>query len=374
MKSTICLLVIAVCAILASGCKTIYLETETPPGIVPPAPLAPAPLVLEPVPTPEPAPTPEPTPAPTPTPTPAPEPIPAPLPGPEPQPEAPAPAPVPAPAPEPAPGERVSEAALGAQSITHFKRAYTDKGSPRIAVFLNRALSDEVREWHTPSRQVVSEKFEGAPVTSEGVAAGAATPVEGSESTGPVVAGGTQAGQGYTATYDQTHLELPGRPPVAEDWMWQFEESFLGEFLRARAVIVDRATIMRLIATQSGKQGDPQNLLAVKAVEMQSLKEKADMFMELLVRRSAASPIDYEFKATVKEVDTGRLLVNVSSLRWEMGDLEDITEVRWKATSRGYERETITTKEGTFPKLDRVAAMLAWDVMDSLVYMWTPEE
>jgi len=241
-----------------------------------------------------------------------------------------------------------------AETIARFKRAYAEKGKPRIAVFLNRALSDEVREWRSPSRFVASGSLKEAKVTGPG---------------GEVE---TKGGPGFV--HADEHVELEGRPLAAEDWMWQFEESFLGEFLRAKAIMVDRATIMRLIATQSGKQGDPHDLLSVKTVEMKSLRQKADVFMELLVRRNPASPVGYEFKATVKEVDTGRLLANLSSLQWEMGDLGDVTEVRWKATSRGYERETITIKEGTFPKLDRLAAILAWDVMGSLTEMWAPDE
>ncbi len=45
---------------------------------------------------------------------------------------------------------------LSAGTIERFKIAYAGKNSPRIAVFLNRQLSDEVREWRTDARAVLS--------------------------------------------------------------------------------------------------------------------------------------------------------------------------------------------------------------------------
>jgi hypothetical protein len=238
-------------------------------------------------------------------------------------------------------------------------------------VFLNRALTDEVREWYTPSRLVVSGELKGVSLSGVGgESAQLAVPGQGAKAETAVAAKEIKVKGGPGSFYEQAHAELEERGLPPEDWMWQFEESFLGEFLRAKAVIVDRATIVRLIAAQGGKQGDAHDLLSVKTVEMDAVKEKADMFMELLVRRNPASPVGYEFKATVKEVSTGRILANVSSLEWKQRELDDLTGKKYRATDRGY----VAVDEGTFPKLDRVAAMLALDVMDALVYIWSPDE
>jgi hypothetical protein len=51
------------------------------------------------------------------------------------------------------------EAAQG--TIQRFSKAYADKGSPRIAIFLNRALSDDVREWQSDARVAAAYEQRG---------------------------------------------------------------------------------------------------------------------------------------------------------------------------------------------------------------------
>lgn len=313
-------------AVLAASCiKTVYLEQETPPGVVPP------PAALPPA-----APAPETTAA---------------------RPTVPA-------------AQAPSPAAVSQSTIKQFQAAYAAKSKPRIAVFMNRALSDEVRQWNTPSRLVVSGNLGKVEVERKrAAAAGVATPL------GAAVAG-AKAGDklkvegGPGAVYTQTHVDPAQRQAPPEDWMWQFEESFLREFLAANAIVVDRATIMRLVAADSGKQGDPHDLLSVKTVEMKALQEKADMFMELLVRRNPAAPIGYEFRASAKEVATGRILAMVSSLRWKQSELDELVGKKYKATSSGY----VEVADRSFPKLDRAASLLALDMMSSLAALWAGEK
>ena len=312
----------------AAGCvKTVYLEQETPPGTVPPPP----PVVVQPA-------------------------------APVPQTTALRPA-------VPVAQALPSSAEVSQGTIKRFKQAYAAKSRPRIAVFFNRALSDEVRQWNTPSRLVVSGQLGKVEVKrSRAAAAGVATPF-GAAAAGAKAKDKLKVEGGPGAVYTQTHVDPTSRQAPPEDWMWQFEESFLREFLEANTILVDRATILRLVAADSGKQGDPHNLLSVKTVEMKALQEKADMFMELLVRRNPTAPIGYEFRATAKEVATGRILAIVSSLRWKQSELDELVGKKFKATSSGY----VAVGDRGFPKLDRAASLLALDMMSSLAAFWAGE-
>ena len=183
--------------------------------------------------------------------------------------------------------------------VIHFKDRYAANGAPRIVILFNRELSDEVREWRTPERVVVSGDGKIAEETVE----------EGTRKT-------TKTLYPFSA-YGQTHIDTQGRVMPPEDWTWQFQESFLGEFLKAKVNMIDLTTILRTTAAETGKQGEAHDLLAVKSVEMDALLEKADLLMELLVRRNGTSPIGHEFRVSVKQVKTGKILANVTSLSWK---------------------------------------------------------
>lgn len=149
--------------------------------------------------------------------------------------------------------------------------------------------------------------------------------------------------------------------------MWGFEEGFLNAFLDAGATLVDRATIMRGAAAESGKQGDGFDLLAVKQVEMDALRDKADMFVEILIRRSPASTLGYDFKASAKEVDTGTIRANVSSRGWQY-NLEGEAAKKVVATDTGYEFVEVTAQ---LPDINVISRDLALALMRSLAMNWS---
>jgi len=201
MKSLQCFL-ISVITLVTYGCSRLYVEQETPPGSVPP----PSARKM----------------------TPVQDMVSAPV-----------------MTPETEDSDKPAETA-------RFKNAYAKEGSPRIVILFNRELSDEVREWRTDQRLVVTGDDKIAEETI----------IEDTRKTTRTV--------GRFATYGQTHIDTQGRVMPREDWTWQFQESFLSEFLAAKANLVDLATILRLTATESGKQRAAHDLLAVKAVQMKA--------------------------------------------------------------------------------------------------------
>lgn len=127
------------------------------------------------------------------------------------------------------------------QNIQKFSTVYKAKNRPRIAIFLNRTLSDEVREWKTAERQVKSGDGSMTTVTSD---------IFGNRRT-------TELKREF-ATYRQMHSEGDGeRVNPDERYVWIFEDSFVDPFLNAGTVLIDRATIMRLVVARGDNRVVP---------------------------------------------------------------------------------------------------------------------
>lgn len=234
-------------------------------------------------------------------------------------------------------------------TIQRFAKAYADKGSPRIAVFLNRALSDDVREWQSDVRLAAAYEQRGVVQLTERI-----HEKEISATQSNVTAAGALAIEQPTDTGER-------RPPASEAWVWAFEDGFLKPMLDAKVKAVDRATIVRLTAA-TGK-GSALQPVAPKQIEMDALKDHADILVEVLVSRSPSAPYGYEFKASAKEIGTGMILANVTSARWNSRNRAGRVVV---ATSDGY-------KVGhglALPGVQDVASDLALDLMNALARSW----
>jgi len=255
--------------------------------------------------------------------------------------------------------EPVSEKAYAA-SITRFKQAYASANSPRIAIYFNRALSDEVREWFTPTRSVVTGRGQKVSVGggSAIVTPGGAVVDAGSEAK---VEGQTDTDRGIAA-YNQRHIENMARESPEESWMWRFEDNFLQPFIKGGAKIIDRATILRLAAATE-KQGDPYSLDAVKKIEMDALIGHADILVEILVTRDHASPSGYAFRATAKEIKTGTIVGSVTKTGRDYRYEKSFEAV---ATPSGYKLR----KGSAALILENVSQELSVDLMNSLSISW----
>jgi hypothetical protein len=246
----------------------------------------------------------------------------------------------------PAVYNRQTPPSSGSLVMDQFKQQYRRKGSPRVAVYLNRALSDDVREWNTQRRLVVAIEGE---ITSE-----------------TEKRTDTFKGPGGVSVYQQTHNADQERRSPGESWMWSFEEGFLNPFLKTGTRIVDRATIMRLAASESGQQGSAYAPIAVKAIEMDALKGKADIFIEILIRRAPKTELGYEFRASAKEVQTGIVRAIVTSNGW---NYNRPAKEKVIATETGY-RFVDEKDTADLPEVQVVAKDLALAMMGDLVNNW----
>jgi hypothetical protein len=250
---------------------------------------------------------------------------------------------------------------LYAASVSRFGAAYAAAKKPRIAIYLNRVLSDEVREWITPSRIVISGKGEEVSV---GSGATIVIPSGAVVETAPgAKANGSGDAERGVAAYRQTHTEDQHREKPEEVWMWQFEDNFLQPLLKAGAILVDRATILRLVAAASGTQSDAYMLEAVKQTEMRALVDHADILVELLVTRDHVSPSGYAFRATAKDTRTGMIVGSVTKTGRDYRYEKSFEAVAGPA---GYE---IERGSGALI-LENISQELAIDLMNSMSHTW----
>lgn len=226
-----------------------------------------------------------------------------------------------------------------------FRQAYEKRDKPRMAVYADRALSEELREWHSVARFVVHGN-----VKSEGKSLIPTLP------TGQV--------EGAVGGTLQTQNPLTEMRNAPEAILWEFEEGFMEPLLEAGANLVDRNTILRLQAADHPTAEKLPNDMPVKKVEIQALKGHADLFMELLITRSPASPYGYEFKAAAKEVGTGRILATVTSLKWPE---KTVKTRKWQARPEG---DYQLVEEEQLPPLRDLARRLSADMMSALTRIW----
>lgn len=263
------------------------------------------------------------------------------------------------------PVQRENAFAARDQVVRDFSAAYKKAKSPKIAIFWNRELTDTLDEWYGTSRTVITQNGQGS--------------VSGNFGSNNLNLNGSSNSQ--TSIEQQYRTGNDQRPQFSESREWQFQDGFLGPFLKAGAYVVDRAAIVRLTGVNAGGMNG-------KAIETKAISGMADILIEVLAANQGQSRSGYELRARVIETKTGRILgyVNSRGLKeWNeqpaamatsqgfiLPDDDDDDETfgpssgqeRYRATSQGFKA---TRKP---PKLDVVAQNLAYNVMDSLMGQW----
>ena len=251
-----------------------------------------------------------------------------------------------------APAERHSAAETrpgqaNAKARDRFRASYVSQGRPRIAVFMNRELSDDVREWNVTSGVLKPQSMSETQAHSDGT-------------WNSVERIGGTAEHAHTGRAESASRESPH-----ERWMWQFEDGFLQPFLATSARVIDRSSIVRLAAAQSAQTGLEYANLATKKVEVDALLDHADILVELLIVSAADAPHGYEFRAIAKEVRTGRIIASV--VTQDGGVDRGPTTQRWGVGDAGYQLEII---EPPLPSLNEVSQGLAQLLMAELATVW----
>jgi len=243
-----------------------------------------------------------------------------------------------------------------------FASLYVGKKKPRIALFINRSLSDRVNEWASNSRFIA--RGDGSISLADTSGTGVTSGLMG----GTLVSGQTSKmdlslDNGHIILKSQSKKNLGGeRLKIRESILWQIENGFIQSFLRAKAKIVDRNTILRLIALEY----DTNSLedLPEKNIEMKALKKYADIYVELLVNSSGSA--GYMFKAVAKELSTGRILAMAN-----FTDQFAITSApRQEIVTSGQGFHIVEKQSVTTFGFEELGVSLSVNLMDSFNTLW----
>lgn len=207
-------------------------------------------------------------------------------------------------------------------------RAAFDGNTPRVAVFWNRAFDDQVSDWRSSTRGVVSARGS----------------LKGNVPDGNVdLQGQSQiAAQGE---YRSNRTTGPASPA------FELQSGLVSQLTEAGVTVVDRNAIMR-ITDNALETGDFSRLSPdQRRLEMRALGEHADM---LLVFRRIA---DDRFEIEVLDVHSGSIRAMLSS----NGVPPEKNKARqWKATDHGFQKV-----EHTFT-LDEIGGELALQTLASV--------
>lgn len=236
-----------------------------------------------------------------------------------------------------------------------FEQAYRKAGAPRMAVYFNRELSDEVREWvpgdavttvrnHTRTDELhLDVHNEGKPQHS-----------------GQLDAEGHSSSQNSTTIHSQSYIGVTGgRDDPREAWKWEFEDTVTNEFLFTRANLVDRSLILRLMAKNKPQAEGLSGAISTNINEISALEKYADVLVEVLVTESPGTATGYDFRATAKMVQTGRL-VGTAYVRGSEPLFSP--DVRYVPGPTGYTKQV--TRQ--IPSVTDVSSLLATRLMQSM--------
>lgn len=212
-----------------------------------------------------------------------------------------------------------------------FREAYVRAKNPRVAVYVNRQLSDDVREWSSNVRAKV-----GYVETT--------TTAEGSSQT-----------VGTAAASVERHDDGAG-VPREDHWTWRIEDGLLQPLIESGARVVDRAMMLRLTALEH--EPAPSSEAPVKKIETNALRNHADILVEVLISRRKDDKMGYVFRLEATRVEDGSIITRCSSATWEPRR-RSAMRGEWQATDDGFGRRDL-------PNPETVAAWLAEDLMDRL--------
>lgn len=246
--------------------------------------------------------------------------------------------------------------------LANFASAYQKNGSPRLALYWNRQLSEALTEWYSGTR------------------------ILNTESTNSTMSGEitlNQSGSTQNSMEIQRRVQDQRRAQPGESFEWEFQDGFLGPFLDSGVQVIDRTAMMRLTGADMDGTGE-------RIVEMRALQGKADYLMEVLVAPNWKSTTGYELRARILEVKSGRIVAYVNSKglkSWKKPDeviatntgFVDTEDLEEEEDSFGPTREDQYRATGTGsgfvkrrkpPKLEKIARDLALNTMNGLMRQW----
>lgn len=215
------------------------------------------------------------------------------------------------------------EALQGRDEIVRsFAEAYRARGRPQLALFWNRRFDDRVTDWTSGVR--VSETDRARLDASLN-----------GERTDGANAGSLQGALGVDLDRRRT-VEAAWRAPdqvrpgLPEALALELESGFVSAMSGARAVVLDRAAIMRL-QDRAERSPSPDG----RRIETDALLEHAVLLVEVLATHHPQTPLGAVFHVSVKDVQTGEIVTSLSS---DGKEVAEAAPQRWEINERGIVR------------------------------------
>jgi hypothetical protein len=180
--------------------------------------------------------------------------------------------------------------------IEGFQSAYRAAGAPRIALFWNVLLTDQVVEGTTSSSRIRGEDNRTVNRLEQQTA--------GEAGSSRLIDGDDRRSSDLTINRtSRTNDSSKRGMPLAERDAWLLETAFTKALMEGGAELIDRNLMMRITAANvdGGKDRDQ------RTVESKALLGKADVLLEVLMTRDTDSPLGWGFRCTLREIETGRL-------------------------------------------------------------------
>lgn len=232
-----------------------------------------------------------------------------------------------------------------------FQSAYRAAGAPRMALFWNVLLTDQVAEGTTTSSRVRGETNQTVNRLEQETA--------GEAGTSRLVDGDSRRTTDVTINRSSRATDSSRRGmPLAERDAWLLETAFTKTLMEGGANLIDRSIIIRLAALDL----DPGKGRDQRTAESKALLGKADVLLEILMTRDTESPLGWGFRCTLREINTGRLKGSFYS---RAIPVVAKPPARFAATTTGFQRVDVR------PVLDvhDVGRKLALDTMNELQTM-----
>ena len=235
--------------------------------------------------------------------------------------------------------------------IDEFQAAYRAAGTPRIALFWNVVLTDQVAEGTTSSSRMRGQTTETVSRLEQETA--------GEAGNSRLVDGDSRRNVDLTVNRTSRATDSAKRgTPFAERDAWLLEGAFTKALMEGGAELIDRNLMMRVTAGQleAGKDRDQ------RTVEAKALMGKADVLLEVLLTQDVDSPLGWGFRCTLRDISTGRL--KGSFYTKAIPELPK-PAAQYQATSKGFER----VEARPVVTVDHVGRRLALDAMGELPAM-----
>ncbi len=232
----------------------------------------------------------------------------------------------------------------GGQIVEAFGRAYASKNKPRVVLFWNRSLVDQLTEIKKSEKVTQVQK------------AGKTTTEFQEDSLGGRISGvASRHSETKTERMNETTEDKGKRTNPRERNAWALEDAVIRSLTAMGTKLVDRSAAMRFLVGE--RDMAPSSLDAVR-VETDALLRKGDLLLEILMSEDFSAPSGWIYRILVKEIGSGRLLAS------------GVTDARppakrpdraFRAGERGFEK--VSAPE---PSLGEVAEELSNHVVTTL--------